>query len=240
MKRLTNSTMTFLLTIVALVGCRNDFDFEEAHNKIYSDNVVLYNESFKEAYGDIPSHQKWDFSAEGTKIEGKTRANGVTTTFVDGINWGLSNSTTVTENLTLYNQIKTSLPDGIQHTGNQAVLTAPANSFTIYPLTAQGGYTHDLYVKVGDEPEIMIYSKYWDDWTKPYCHGMRTSGSETVSMPGYNSSCRNSCSALFKECKRVFRQEFQYRNRYRKCNYRGLSSKTRRSARNNHASRGND
>ena len=181
MKRLISLTFA-TLAVATLNSCRADFDFEEAYISYYAESKREFTKSFVSTYGNIPSDKTWDLSSE--KVHAVTRANGVTTTFVAGIDWGLSNRTTVTKNLTLYNQIKNSLPDGVKHTGNQAVLTAPANSFTIYPLTAQGGYTHDLYVKVGDEAEVKIYSKTWSDGSKPYCHGMAINSSNSVNMPG--------------------------------------------------------
>ena len=56
-----------------------------------------------------------------------------------------------------------------------AMLVAPSNDFYIYPISCQGQWTHDLYVKVGDADPVQVYHKFWTDYTKPYVNGMATS-----------------------------------------------------------------
>lgn len=75
------------------------------------------------------------------------------------------------KNQAIYDNVIKQLPDGKEHKGNQATLVAPSNSFTIYPISAQGSWTHDLYVKVGNADPVMVYSKTWTDDSQAYVNG---------------------------------------------------------------------
>lgn len=154
-----------------------------------------FRQNFEETFGKISSTQSWDFSNMATRAV--TRAGeGITVTPVAGMDFGVSNSLTTTsikstfsKNIALQQHITKKLPDGKTQSGEEAILTAPANSFTIYPLSAQGSYTYDMYVKIGDEAEVKVFSKDWSDADKPYFHGMGTERSlkrvtQTASMPG--------------------------------------------------------
>ena len=83
--------------------------------------------------------------------------------------WGLD--FTKSQNIAIYNAIKTQLPDNVEKTGKKAVLIAPGNPFVIYPLTTQGSWKHTLYVKVGNK-ETWLYKKTWGNFDNPVCNGM--------------------------------------------------------------------
>lgn len=78
----------------------------------------------------------------------------------------------INKNQNLLNNVSNKLKDGDHHYDVQkAVLVAPSNSFTIYPISVQGMWTHDLYVKVGNNDPVKVYSKTWTDFSHPYVNG---------------------------------------------------------------------
>ena len=78
----------------------------------------------------------------------------------------------INKNQDLLNNVSNKLKDGDHHYNVQkAVLVAPSNSFTIYPISVQGMWTHDLYVKVGNNDPVKVYSKTWTDFSHPYVNG---------------------------------------------------------------------
>lgn len=196
MKR-TVRLMSIAAAVAAMTACSSAdvFDAGSVEQKQMAD----YAENFVKKYGEISPNQTWDFS---TGEERLTRAatTEITTELVDGLDFGIDETvdgstlkSTITKNLPIYNGVSLQLPDGRRHTGESALLVAPSSSFYIYPISAQGQWTHDLYVKVGDAEPVLLYSKDWTDYTKPYVNGMATvstvkDGEATVtkraSMPG--------------------------------------------------------
>jgi hypothetical protein len=84
---------------------------------------------------------------------------------------GYTLNRTISKNKSLFDAIQKVLPDGKKHEGAPVVLTAPSNSFTIYPVSVQGMWTHDLYVKVGNEKPVKLYEKRWTDFSRAYVNG---------------------------------------------------------------------
>lgn len=184
--------MTFALALSVATGagmlssCSND-DYK--YDPEYEQKVkeAEYAENFLKLIGNYHNVDSWDFSDGEAQLATRAAGEEITITHVAGMNFGTmhySYNTTPSQNKELYNNIKTTLPDGQKRTGKEAVLVAPSNSFTIYPLTAQGAYTYDLYVKVGDEEEVKVFSKNWTASDKPYCNGMYYSISNKCSMTG--------------------------------------------------------
>ena len=139
-----------------------------------------YAENFVKKYGDVNLNQSWDYT-RGAQLATRGVSE-ITTTLIDGLDFGI-NGNTFTKNQAIYNAIKTVLPERVQHQGEPAVLVSPASSFYIFPISTQGRWTHDLKIRVGDNDPIMLYSKTWTDYSKPYVNGMK-SGNTTVSMKG--------------------------------------------------------
>lgn len=139
-----------------------------------------YAANFEKKYGKISPNQSWDFTT-GRRL-GTRAATTITTTLIDGLDFGISGNT-FTKNNGIYNAIKQVLPERVKHTGKPAVLVCPTSSFYIFPISTQGRWTHDLKVKVGNNNPIQLYSKTWTDYSKPYVNGMKQ-GNSTVAMNG--------------------------------------------------------
>ena len=70
--------------------------------------------------------------------------------------------------------LNTDLRDNLEHKGEPVVLLAPTSDFTIYPISNQGDWNHDLYVKVGDNKPFKVYSKTWPIYNRPTVNGDAT------------------------------------------------------------------
>lgn len=170
-------------TAMMFVACSEKDLYDPAQEqKIVKDE---YKRNFIKQYGaDVLKNNTWDYS-EGAML---TRAGEITEysyKTVAGINYNLKETvtkqdnnyvitSTPQQNTEYINDITKALPDGKQQKGQKAVLTAPNNGFTIYPVSAQGAYTYDLYVKVGDNKPIKVFSKDWTEFSHAYYNGMGT------------------------------------------------------------------
>ena len=148
---------------------------------------LTYAENFIKKYGAVDPNQSWDFTTgaklgtRGTTDNSAQAATQIQTQVVNGLDfyyrnsWGTitaySNSNYYANN-SLYNTLKRLLKDGEKHQGSPVVLSAPTSDFYIFPVTAQGQWTHDLEVKVGDQAAVTLYSKTWTDYSKPYFNGI--------------------------------------------------------------------
>ena len=163
-----------------------------------------YSTNFVKKYGPINSNQTWDFTENKVRL-GTRAVEDITIETVAGLDFGVTESldennkvvTTITKNLALYNDVPLKLPDGKRHTGESAILIAPSNDFYIYPISCQGSWKHDFYVRVGDAAPVKIYNKFWTDYSKPYVNGMATNSSvnngvinvtKRAEMPGVHIS----------------------------------------------------
>ena len=168
------------LAALSLAACQDDetLTTQQQQEKTFA-------EQFAKAFKTINPYQEWDFSTGEYKLlkEDQTRAaTSINLTQVDGIDWGTTYTTygrTATiqpcdpsKNKTLYQNIANTLPDGKKHTGEPAVLVATGEPFYIYPLTEQGAYTYDVYVKVGDQ-EQKLFTKAITDYSRPYVNKQR-------------------------------------------------------------------
>ena len=153
--------------------------FEKSQKSEYAANFV-------KKYGPINPNQTWDFSSN--KVRLGTRGEGddaISIEIVDGLDFGVNDfigedgkaAYELTKNLDIYNDVPLKLPDKVRHKGESAILVAPSNDFYIYPISCQGQWFHEFWVRVGDAEPVKIYNKDWSDYTKPYVNGMATSTS---------------------------------------------------------------
>ena len=198
------------LAVMSFAACSNNDLYDEgvvAANKT-AEQQKSYENNFVKTYGAIAPNQSWDFSTNQQRLGTRAGETAIVTKTVEGLNFDVKYK--VNRNLSLYNRsinknqdllnnVSNKLKDGDKHTDVQkAVLVAPSNSFTIYPISVQGMWTHDLYVKVGNNAPVKVYSKTWTDFSHPYVNGdpltlssvnynKQTYTVETsVSMPGLN------------------------------------------------------
>ena len=184
------------LAVMSLAACSNNDLYDEgvvAANKT-AEQQKSYENNFVKTYGAIAPNQSWDFSTNQQRLgtrAGETEI--VTKTVEKGLNFDVQykvkrewiwdswmtghynyylGDRSINSNQNLLNNVSNKLKDGEHHTDVQkAVLVAPSNSFTIYPISVQGMWTHDLYVKVGDNAPVKVYSKTWTDYSHPYVNG---------------------------------------------------------------------
>lgn len=178
----------FAIALAAVAGAgfmgsctSEDYHYDPNYEKEL--NYSKFAENFIKEFGDVSGITSWDFSSKDAHLA--TRATEDKIYSVAPIDFGVQNTvktsgskhtveSTFTKNEALYNNVKTLLPDNKEHVGEVAVLTAPNNSFTIYPISSQGLYTYDLYVQVGDNEPFKVFSKTWNGFDKPYVNGMAT------------------------------------------------------------------
>lgn len=178
------------LAVMSLAACSNNDLYDEgviAANKT-AEQQKSYENNFVKTYGAIAPNQSWDFSTNQQRLGTRAGETEITTELVTGLDFGIkdefvayksngqfdSNSLTtrtISKNTALYDVLKNDLKDGKKHKGEPAVLLAPSSDFTIYPLSNQGLYTHDLYVKVGDNDPVKVYSKTWTFYGRPTVNG---------------------------------------------------------------------
>lgn len=203
MKNWLSYSVACAALMLSACGAEDYFNTEngEAYREKYTQDVKNeFRTNFEEKFGVISPSQTWDFAGNNPYL---TRAVEYSATAVEGLNFGLNpqseyvkkgytgllnkwvikdgtnNITSSSPNYGIYNDISVKqLPDSKQHTGKTAYLVAPSNDFTIYPVSAQGGYTYDLYVKVGENPEVKVFSKNFSASDKPYVNGMAYSINE--------------------------------------------------------------
>ncbi len=187
--------------VLMLVSCSKESEVFDSSN-IEKNQKELYAQQFVKKYGQVSANKTWDLTDFSASL---TRGfEEIVTKKVKGLEFDLSYSVSGgklqssfkndSPNKDLYDAvIKTILPDGKEHQGTPVVLTAPSNSFTIYPVSAQGLWTHDLYVKIGDQEPVKLYSKTWTDYSHGYVNGEGLKGNYTltgfritqyVDMPG--------------------------------------------------------
>ena len=192
---LTFRTLVGALAVLSLASCsKNDvFDAQQAAENEIAQKKMTYETNFIKKYGSV-ENKTWDFSTSqqrfGTRGEGE-----ISTELVVGLNFGIKNEAwstnsnvlttrTFTKNTALYDVLNNELKDGKKHQGEPAVLLAPSSDFTIYPLSNQGGWTHKLYVKVGDNDPVMVYNKTWTFYGRATVNGDVVSRTSRASLPG--------------------------------------------------------
>ena len=179
------------LAVMSFAACSNNDLYDEgvvAANKT-AEQQKSYENNFVKTYGAIAPNQSWDFSTNQQRLGTRAGETAIVTKTVEGLNFDVKynkvgrewngfgwnyylDNRSINKNQDLLNNVSNKLKDGDKHTDVQkAVLVAPSNSFTIYPISVQGMWTHDLYVKVGDNAPVKVYSKTWTDFSHPYVNG---------------------------------------------------------------------
>ena len=187
MKVILKSVVTSL-AVMSLAACSNNDLYDEgvvAANKA-AEQQKSYENNFVKTYGAIAPNQSWDFSTNQQRLGTRAGETAIVTKTVEGLNFDVKykvkfdmftwrdylDERSINNNQDLIKNVSNKLKDGDKHTDVQkAVLVAPSNSFTIYPVSVQGMWTHDLYVKVGDNAPVKVYSKTWTDFSHPYVNG---------------------------------------------------------------------
>jgi len=182
MKKLTNLMLSATALLLA-TSCTKDLGGVDSA-AIEQQKKDAYAANFVKRYGPISPEQTWDFT-QGSSL-GTTRAEAQPVAYLcDGLDFNLEEHNilgykyTVRKNTSIYNTIKTQLPDGRQHTGKKEVMVSPGTPFAIYPVTAQGAWKHKLYVKVGDTT-YKLYDKTWTVCDRPVCNGMQVGWSGPI------------------------------------------------------------
>ena len=172
------------LAVLSLASCsKNDvFDAQQAAANEIAQKKTTFENNFVAKYGQVAPTQSWDFSTNQQRL-GTRGYSEVYTKIVNGLEFNPTydvvekNNKLYLENRkfgknqAIYDNVIAKLPDNTPHQGAQATLVAPSNSFTIYPISAQGSWTHDLYVKVGNAAPVKVYSKTWTDYSQAYVNG---------------------------------------------------------------------
>ena len=181
------------LAVLSLASCsKNDvFDAEQAAANEIAQKKSTFENNFVAKYGQVASTQSWDFSTNQQRLGTRAGETAIVTKTVEGLNFDVQYKVgrewkgifgyyyddylynrSINKNQDLLNNVSNKLKDGDHHYNVQkAVLVAPSNSFTIYPISVQGMWTHDLYVKVGNNAPVKVYSKTWTDFSHPYVNG---------------------------------------------------------------------
>ena len=149
-------------------------------------NMEAYKANFEKVYGKVAPTQSWDFTTAGRYFATRAGEEEITTELVTGLDFGITDeyvsnnsnvltTRTLTKNTELYdatfNKDHGQLRENVRRTGEPVVLLAPSNDFTIYPFSNQGGWTHKLYVKVGDNDPVMVYHKTWTFYGRETLNG---------------------------------------------------------------------
>ena len=192
MKKIT-SLVASVSALLLITSCSHEADFDSTAYVQQKKNE--YAQNFVKRYGEIDPNQTWDFTS-GAATLSTTRATSKNEAYmIYGLDFGVKGwewkifgwewSNTVTKNTALYNTLKQNWQEGVSKTGQAAVLVAPGNPFVIYPVTAQGTFTHDFCIKIQGYEEATLYSKKWTDRSIPYCNGMAY-GTQTQSLKQIN------------------------------------------------------
>ena len=188
-------TLVGALAVFSLASCsKNDvFDAQQAAANEIAQKKSTFENNFVAKYGQVAPTQSWDFSTNQQRLGTRAGETEIVTKTVEGLNFDVKykvvivngyrtletghynnylDNRSINNNQNLLNNVSNKLKDGAKHTDVQkAVLVAPSNSFTIYPISVQGMWTHDLYVKVGNNDPVKVYSKTWTDDSRPYVNG---------------------------------------------------------------------
>lgn len=179
MKKIANFVIS-ASAMLLITSCSHEADFDSTTYVQQKKNE--YAQNFVKRYGEIDPNQTWDFTS-GATLGTTTRATSKNEAYrINGLDFGVEGwvwknfgwewSNKLTKNTALYNTLKQNWKEGVSKTGQAAVLVAPGNPFVIYPVTAQGLYTHDFYIKIEGYQEAILYTKNWTDYSIPYCNGM--------------------------------------------------------------------
>ena len=179
-------TLVGALAVLSLASCsKNDvFDAQQAAANEIAQKKSTFENNFVAKYGQVAPTQSWDFSTNQQRLGTRGEGNQIVTELVKGLEFNPTydvvekkgkyylDNRKFGNNQAIYDNVIAQLPNGKKYENvKKATLVAPSNSFTIYPISVQGQWTHDLYVKVGDAEPVKVYSKTWDDDSRAYVNG---------------------------------------------------------------------
>ena len=183
MKKITNLVAS-VSALLLITSCSHEADFDStAYVQQKKDE---YAQNFVKRYGEIDPNQTWDFTSGAATLSTTRATSKNEAIMIYGLDFGVEGwknhkwSNKVTKNTALYNTLKENWKEGVSKTGEAAVLVAPGNPFVIYPVTAQGTFTHDFCIKIQGYQEATLYSKKWTDSKIPYCNGMAYETHQTL------------------------------------------------------------
>ena len=164
-------TMIAVFASAVVSSCSNSEDVFDP-TALDQQQKETYNTNFVKKYGADVLNNNWDFTS-GARL-GTRAATGISVELLDeGLDFGAVTTTRsqnnkwrnvvgVEKNNSLYDAMKSVLPEQQRHTGVPAsVLVSPASEFYIFPLFSGGCMRFDLKVKVGDSDPVTIYQKSW-------------------------------------------------------------------------------
>ena len=178
-------TLVGALAVLSLASCsKNDvFDAQQAAANEIAQKKTTFENNFVAKYGQVAPTQSWDFSTNQQRL-GTRGYSEIKTQLVNGLefnptydvvwkNGNLSlDNRKFGNNQAIYDNVIAQLPNNKKYENvKQATLVAPSSSFTIYPVSVQGQWKHDLFVKVGDADPVKVYSKTWTDDSRAYVNG---------------------------------------------------------------------
>ena len=172
------------VAVLGLAACSKGdlYDANQVAANKMAEQKQKFETNFETKYGKVDPNQSWDFSTNQQRLGTRGEGDQIVTELVAGLEFGITNekvsnnsnvltTRTFTKNTSLYGVLEGDLKDGLSHEGDPAVLLAPSTDFTIYPLSNQGGWTHKLYVKVGDNDPVMVYHKDWTFYGRATVNG---------------------------------------------------------------------
>ena len=172
------------VAVLGLAACSKGdlYDANQVAANKMAEQKQKFETNFETKYGKVDPNQSWDFSTNQQRLGTRGEGDQIVTELVAGLDFGIKNeyvstnsnvltTRTFTKNTSLYGVLEGDLKDGLSHEGDPAVLLAPSTDFTIYPLSNQGGWTHKLYVKVGDNDPVLVYDKTWTFYGRATVNG---------------------------------------------------------------------
>ena len=190
------------VAVLGLAACSKGdlYDANQVAANKMAEQKQKFETNFEAKYGKVDPNQSWDFSTNQQRLGTRGEGDQIVTELVAGLDFGIKEEkvaakydwtyytyvydpTTVTtrkitKNKDLFNVLNTDLRDKLEHEGEPVVLLAPTSDFTIYPISNQGAWNHDLYVKVGDNEPFKVYSKTWPIYGRPTVNGDATTLSD--------------------------------------------------------------
>ena len=180
-------TLVGALAVLSIASCsKNDvFDAQQAAANEIAQKKTTFENNFVAKYGQVAPTQSWDFSTNQQRLGTRGEGDQIVTELVKGLEFNPTYDVVENyygnlylanrkfgNNQAIYDNVIAQLPNGKKYENvKKATLVAPSNSFTIYPISVQGMWTHDLYVKVGNNAPVKVYSKTWTDFSHPYVNG---------------------------------------------------------------------
>jgi len=173
------------VAVLGLAACSKGdlYDANQVAANKMAEQKQKFETNFETKYGKVDPNQSWDFSTNQQRL-GTRGYSEIKTTKVKGLEFNPTydvvewygkyylDNRKFGNNQAIYDNVIAQLPNNKKYENvKQATLVAPSSSFTIYPISVQGQWKHDLFVKVGDADPVKVYSKTWTDDSRAYVNG---------------------------------------------------------------------